>query len=52
MWRVEKFKIIPWPEDRKGVFYNGDSYIVLHVSQCLIHFSSQVVVERMGGGSF
>jgi hypothetical protein len=45
---VEKFKIKPWPEDRMGVFYNGDSYIVLHVSQCLIHFSTgQVLVVNV-----
>ncbi|KIJ54157.1 hypothetical protein M422DRAFT_25120 [Sphaerobolus stellatus SS14] len=30
IWRVERFKIIPWPEERKGSFYSGDSYIVLH----------------------
>ncbi|KAF8524963.1 fragmin60 [Gautieria morchelliformis] len=29
-WRIEKFKVIPWPEDRQGTFYDGDSYIVLH----------------------
>ncbi|KAF8588571.1 fragmin60 [Ramaria rubella] len=33
IWRIEKFKIVPWPEDRKGVFYSGDSYIVLHTYQ-------------------
>ncbi|KAF8516302.1 fragmin60 [Hysterangium stoloniferum] len=30
VWRVEKFKIVEWPEERKGTFYSGDSYIVLH----------------------
>jgi len=30
IWRVEKFKIIAWPEDKYGYFFDGDSYIVLH----------------------
>jgi gelsolin len=30
IWRVEKFKIVPWPKDKYGKFYDGDSYIVLH----------------------
>lgn len=29
IWRVEKFKITPWPEKDYGKFYSGDSYIVL-----------------------
>ena len=30
VWRVEQFKIVAWPEERYGQFYDGDSYIVLH----------------------
>jgi gelsolin len=30
IWRVEKFKIIAWPKDQYGTFFNGDSYIVLN----------------------
>lgn len=30
IWRIEKFKVVPWPADRFGEFYSGDSYIVLH----------------------
>jgi len=30
IWRVEKFKIVQWPKDKYGKFYDGDSYIVLH----------------------
>ncbi|KAJ3504108.1 hypothetical protein NLJ89_g8109 [Agrocybe chaxingu] len=30
IWRIEKFHVVPWPEERKGLFYDGDSYIVLH----------------------
>ena len=29
IWRIEKFKVVPWPEDQYGQFYRGDSYIVL-----------------------
>jgi gelsolin len=35
IWRVEKFSVVDWPKDRHGSFYDGDSYIVLHV-RCLI----------------
>ena len=30
IWRIEDFQVIPWPRERFGQFYNGDSYIVLH----------------------
>ncbi|CAG8513826.1 5222_t:CDS:10 [Paraglomus brasilianum] len=30
VWRVEKFEIKPWPRDKYGRFYSGDSYIILH----------------------
>ncbi|KAL2822448.1 hypothetical protein BJX63DRAFT_121476 [Aspergillus granulosus] len=30
IWRIENFQVIPWPKDRYGEFYSGDSYIVLH----------------------
>jgi len=29
IWRIEKFKVVPWPEKLYGQFYDGDSYIVL-----------------------
>ncbi|KAG6824513.1 hypothetical protein H0H92_006639 [Tricholoma furcatifolium] len=29
-WRIEKFKVVEWPQSREGRFYDGDSYIVLH----------------------
>ncbi|KAF8908853.1 actin regulatory protein [Gymnopilus junonius] len=30
IWRIEKFGVVPWPKDRIGSFYDGDSYVVLH----------------------
>lgn len=30
IWRIEDFKVVPWPQDRTGQFFNGDSYIVLY----------------------
>ncbi|KAF8214939.1 fragmin60 [Mycena galopus ATCC 62051] len=30
IWRIEKFKVVNWPKDKLGSFYDGDSYIVLH----------------------
>jgi len=29
IWRIEKFKVVHWPEKQYGKFYTGDSYIVL-----------------------
>jgi len=33
IWRIEKFKVVPWPKEEYGNFFSGDSYIVLHVRQ-------------------
>ena len=30
MWRIENFKVVPWPKAQYGNFYTGDSYIVLN----------------------
>ena len=30
IWRIEQFKVMPWPETSKGQFFSGDSYIILH----------------------
>ncbi|KAJ3337968.1 hypothetical protein HDU93_000292, partial [Gonapodya sp. JEL0774] len=29
-WRIEQFKVVPWPTERYGEFYSGDSYIVIN----------------------
>lgn len=30
IWRIEDFEVIPWPKEKYGKFYNGDSYIILY----------------------
>jgi len=29
VWRIESFKVVPWPKEKYGKFHEGDSYIVL-----------------------
>jgi len=31
IWRVEKFELAPWPKERYGEFYSGDSFAAVHV---------------------
>ena len=33
IWRIEKFAVVPWPEKMYGTFYNGDSFIILHIAK-------------------
>mmetsp|Transcript_8556 Transcript_8556/g.25750 ORF Transcript_8556/g.25750 Transcript_8556/m.25750 type:complete len:381 (+) Transcript_8556:132-1274(+) len=33
IWRVENFKIVPWPKEEYGNFFSGDSYIILKTSK-------------------
>lgn len=45
IWRIEKFHVVEWPEEKYGEFHTGDSYIVLNTylkdpdnnSEALIH---------------
>ena len=30
VWRIEQFRVRPWPAKKYGKFHRGDSYIVLH----------------------
>jgi len=30
VWRIEDFEVVAWPKDQYGVFFDGDSFIVLH----------------------
>jgi gelsolin len=30
IWRIEKLKVVPWPKNQYGTFFDGDSFIVLH----------------------
>lgn len=33
IWRIEKFNVVPWPQEQYGTFYQGDSYIILNISK-------------------
>lgn len=33
IWRIEKFAVVPWPKKMYGTFYNGDSFIILHIAK-------------------
>lgn len=42
IWRIEKFKVVHWPEEDYGSFFSGDSYIILNTykksgSDALLH---------------
>jgi gelsolin len=30
IWRIEQFKVVPWPSKKIGQFHEGDSYIILN----------------------
>eukprot|EP00929_Paragymnodinium_shiwhaense_P005509 TRINITY_DN10761_c0_g1_i1.p1 TRINITY_DN10761_c0_g1~~TRINITY_DN10761_c0_g1_i1.p1 ORF type:complete len:368 (+),score=90.00 TRINITY_DN10761_c0_g1_i1:55-1158(+) len=63
VWRIEKFKVKPWPLKEYGNFYKGDSYIVLHTQavegtggqfEYDIHFwlGSQTSTDEMGTAAY
>lgn len=30
IWRVEDYELVDWPNDRYGIFFQGDSYVILY----------------------
>lgn len=34
VWRIEDFEVVSWPKTKYGMFYDGDSYIILHSYPC------------------
>jgi len=30
IWRIEKLKVVHWPKNQYGTFFDGDSFIILH----------------------
>jgi gelsolin len=30
VWRVVGYRVVPWPKNRYGHFYDGDSYVLLN----------------------
>jgi gelsolin len=33
VWRIEQFRVVPWPQSQYGSFHTGDSYVVLNSYQ-------------------
>eukprot|EP01089_Gocevia_fonbrunei_P018483 TRINITY_DN624_c0_g2_i1.p1 TRINITY_DN624_c0_g2~~TRINITY_DN624_c0_g2_i1.p1 ORF type:complete len:392 (-),score=123.85 TRINITY_DN624_c0_g2_i1:65-1189(-) len=38
IWRIENFKVVAWPKEKYGQFFDGDSYIVFHTFGNAPHF--------------
>lgn len=30
IWRVEDYELVDWPKSRYGIFFQGDSYVILY----------------------
>jgi len=42
VWRIESFKVVPWPKEKYGKFHEGDSYIILHVEKDVSEVDGEV----------
>ena len=45
VWRIEKFKVVPWPKEKHGSFYEGDSYIVLQTRKVKDELGNEKIVR-------
>lgn len=51
VWRVEKLKPVPVARENQGVFFSGDSYLVLHNGpEELSHLHLWIGEGLQGGG--
>ncbi|SPO04182.1 probable actin regulatory proteins (gelsolin/villin family) [Cephalotrichum gorgonifer] len=48
VWRIEDFTVVPQPADKRGEFYDGDSYIVLHSWTIKDDKNDDDAAERLG----
>ena len=35
VWRIEQFKVVPWPREKFGTLHEGDSYVCLHTERAV-----------------
>eukprot|EP01089_Gocevia_fonbrunei_P018482 TRINITY_DN624_c0_g1_i1.p1 TRINITY_DN624_c0_g1~~TRINITY_DN624_c0_g1_i1.p1 ORF type:complete len:375 (-),score=116.30 TRINITY_DN624_c0_g1_i1:65-1189(-) len=42
IWRIENFKVVAWPKDKYGQFFDGDSYIVFQTYGTAPNFAFRV----------
>lgn len=62
VWRIEQFKVVPWPKESYGSFHTGDSYIVLETykekeTDKLLHniffwLGEQTTTDEMGTAAY
>ncbi|KAK4038344.1 putative actin-binding protein [Parachaetomium inaequale] len=47
VWRIENFAVVPVPKPSHGVFYSGDSYIILHSQQLKSNSPSENTEKKL-----
>jgi gelsolin len=62
VWRIEQFKVVPWPKEKYGEFHSGDSYIILETyaeedSDKLLHniffwLGEKTTTDEMGTAAY